>query len=253
MALNLAPILLGLGAFWLLAKKDDSGLSRDVPPAGSPCYELEGIYQFRDSSKPADALTGTQDPNLKFLPLTQAAFDSIRPYIVNHFSNNIDAVLKFADQVIAPSPMAAFNEGITAVRDQVILQTEKHVTAHVAGGCPWGKRSAWSSKMELVHGAIRKLYDRYFCRNLPGLWSSQLVNGLPLTEDFQEIAREEVNRLVAQQPNNLKNNIVEIALNNLFKGMQCGWGGAYQIPFSERQNDLVEAMGALFDQAKAGA
>lgn len=257
MALNLVPILLGLGAFYFISQKDDEEGLRGPSGKGdtgfgdAPCVKLEGIYKNRDSSKASDALAGTNDPNLQFLPLTQDAFNSVREFIVKEINDNPNAVHDAASQMVGGNPSADFADAVEFIKISTVRKAEKHLTAHIQPECPWSQKSNWSSRMELVHAAVNRLYDRIYCRNLPGVWIAAQGNNLPVTQAFYAVARNEMEALAGSNPNTSKGDSVELALNGIFNGVGCGWGGAYQIPFSDRQNDLIGAMGIIYDQVRA--
>jgi len=249
MALNLIPIALGLGAFYFISQKKDEDLRQ--PPSLFPCKDLEGVYKFRDSSKPGDALADTQDPNQQFLPFTQDSFKNVRDFIVKEFNDNPNAV--YSDQIQGGNPSDNFAAGLEGVKISVVRKAEKHLTAHIDPACPWAsdKKAGWTTRMELIHGAVNRVFDRIYCRNLPGIWITASGNNLPVTQAFYDVARSAMESLAATNPNTSKVDSVELALNGIFKDVGCGWGGAYQIPYSDHQNDLIAAMGAIYDQVRA--
>jgi hypothetical protein len=246
MALNLAPILIGIGAFWFLTQREEGGR---VLPEGGPCHDLEGIYKFRDSNKPGDILKGnpaTSDPSLQYLPITEDAFNSIRQFIAKSFTDNPNAVYDIG--VAGP-----FANSMEALRDKVVFETERHLTSHLDPSCPWNLPNQYTSRMEIVHNAVKKIYDRMVCRNLPGIWTPAQGNNLPITQNFAPIARAEMTAVLNANPNRSKSDAIVTTLNNLFGEIGCGWAGAnYQTPMSDRQNELLASMGVLYDRIRSG-
>jgi hypothetical protein len=154
MAGNIGPILLGLGAaFLLMRKKDEGGYGHSDggpafggtdPGGSSACHLLDGIWA--PSTSPADSALNAIDPetgapytqkdNLKVLPFTLEGFVAARTLLLEQYN-------------MSPRPED----------DVVIFMTEKNLTAHISGGCPWASPKSWTPRMQHIHDAIAVLYD----------------------------------------------------------------------------------------------
>jgi hypothetical protein len=141
MAKNIAPLLLGAGALYLLmsgkkgngAPAASGGFSTDAGGT-SPCHLLEGIWA---PAMPAaqSGLSGiTSNAKLLSLPLTPEGFQKADSFMLSYSTANPELD-----------------------KDIVVFQAEKHLTEGM--DCPWGQPTQWTPRMSQVHNALNVLYD----------------------------------------------------------------------------------------------
>jgi hypothetical protein len=146
MANNIGPIILGLGAAFLLMKSKDSkssggstsdgGFGTSPPDGDSACHVLQGIWAQATPGTSSPLTKFTDNPNLTFLPLTPEAYEEAENYFIQWVeANTADA----QNDSVNPAYAAAgvLTEGL---------------------GCPWSKGSDWTSRMTQVYNALEKLY-----------------------------------------------------------------------------------------------
>ena len=147
MANNVAPILLGLGAAYLLMGKKKKGTSTNGGSGGgfgtapvdgdTPCHVLNGVWAPATPGNQSPLAALTDKPELMFLPLTPEAYQEFETF--------------FIEWVAANTAVAQ------ADSETPIIFALQHVTKNM--GCDWLNPGAWTGRMSQVFNAVEKMYD----------------------------------------------------------------------------------------------
>jgi len=245
MATNLLPILLlGGAAYFLMSRKEGEeeavssngggGDGGTDPTEGfgsldTPCQRMKGIYEFRQASNEfPDSLTA--DPSLKRLPLSMKAFEMLRGMFIGGLEEN-------------------WREPGVVLMDSLnmISKMSPDGAAFEQMDCNWAQGLS-EGRMKQVFLAAETLMYRVQCYNQFGVWTPAVGNNLPVTKEYYDEMVNRFTNMKASNPTISRAAAILDALENGFDTNACEWRGSAMAYFSDRQRDVMEATGAIFDQ-----
>lgn len=223
----------------LMSRKEDDEGNDDMGGTGgeatgfggamdTPCQRMKGIYEFRQASNELpDSLTS--QPTLKRLPLTIKAFEMLRGTMLERLSQDYtdgSILIDALKQVSKMPPEGAAFEEMT---------------------CDWTD-SKMSGRLKEVYDAAETLMYQIMCFNQFGVWTPAVGNNLPVTKEFYDYMYQRMSNIKAANPGISRANAVLDALEGGQDTSYCEWRGSAMENFSDRQRDVMEATGVIFDQ-----